>query len=46
VIVYGLPWCLHKHHDETWEVTRHMDPGPVYLTPCGGIITEPAPECS
>jgi hypothetical protein len=36
-----FPWCLHKDHDEWWDVTRHMDQARMYLAPCGGVRCEP-----
>lgn len=35
-----LPYCLHKDHDEEWEITRAGDCFRVYLRLCGGVRLE------
>lgn len=36
-----FPWCLHKEHEEWWDITRIADQARVHLAPCGGIRCEP-----
>lgn len=33
-------WCLHKHDEEEWDISRYKDQVLVYLRSCGGIRTE------
>lgn len=32
--------CLHKDHDEWWDITRFVDQVYVYVAPCGGVRYE------
>ena len=40
-VTMQFPWCMHKDHDEWWDVTRWVDQVRVYLAPCGSVRCEP-----